>query len=756
MTLEGKIVKIYKQTDNWICFRFEDNQSKNQYTAKGNVSGIFMPGMKLTLAGNFVEDKTYGRQIELSSIKRNSSITATFLYKCVKGVGMSLADEIVKTYGEDCIDKIMTDNSLLLKVKGIKEKKFKMITDSLNKTDNIKLYLNIFDYFNNDITQNQADKIVQACNSKLTTFEKIKKNPYWLIEHVNGFGFKKVDKMALSSGMQEFSIERIGAAIVFALQQMSQTGGHCYSDMECLSKEVADLVLEKPEGLTTRSSNFFRKLIESEDDIGIESYLKKNDKDGVLKKWKDDYYHLIDVMSDALIKDIEENLIIIEDERIYWVDLYKAEVSAAKIIMEMAWKVPVKKIAPNKIKQVIADVEKYEGCTLSDEQKNAIETSLKNRISVITGGPGRGKTTIIKSIIEAWDDNENVVLLAPTGRAAKRITESSGYPASTIQRYQNKVKKDEYPEGKLIIVDETSMVGIKLAASILKIARKCNLIFVGDIDQLASIEPGSFMKDIINCGQVAVSKLTKGFRNSGSIALNAALMNKGKHLKEFTLDDHTGFHKNEGESIIATTQKLYGEYLKKYKAKDIGILTPMRSRGYGAVDSLNEAIRNKYNPETVTNRKNGSGFLINDRVMHLRNNYQKEIMEYGIIEHGIFNGDTGTISSINYDLEEVTVFLDDGRIGTFSYEEMKNDFVLSYATTIHKSQGSEYKVVLLITSSQHAFFLKRNLLYTGMTRAIEQLELIGDEKSIAIAARNIDDSVRNTYLSRRIKEIAAA
>lgn len=766
MKKEGTVANIYMQSDNWVCFRFEEKTGKNKITARGKYSGPLMPGMKIVIEGNYVEDKKYGRQIEISNIYINSSITATFLHKCVKGVGMKLAEEIVRVYGEDCIDKIIKDDTLLLKVKGIKEKKYKMITESLKKADSINLYLSIFDFFNNDVSQNQADKIVDACKKNKVKFEQIKKNPYWLITHVDGFGFKKVDKLALASGMKEFSVERIGAAIIYSLQQMSQIGGHCFSDMEMLSKDVAELVLGKPEGLSVRSANSYRAMIEAEDEEAIKEFINKNDNPESLKKWRDDYCRLIDVMCDALVADQKEGLVKIEDDNIYWIDLYEAEVSAAKIISEMAYEIPVKHISEKKIMDAIKYIEEEEDCELSDEQVLAVKSSLQNKLSVITGGPGRGKTTIIKAIIDAWDDDENVVLLAPTGRAAKRMSEASGHPASTIHRYKGKLEGDyrkrvsessnpdkveKYPKNKLFIVDETSMLGIKLGNTVLRMARNCNLIFVGDIDQLASIEPGSFMKDIINSEKVMVSRLTKGFRNSGSIAINADKINHGKHLKNWVIDDHTLFNEQDGENIVTEVVNEYKRLLTIYKAKDIGILSPMRSRGYGSVDSVNDAIRSAINPETKSNPKNGSGYLVNDRVMHIKNNYKKEITnEYGIEEEGIFNGDTGTITKINYAEEEVSVLLDDGRHGIFSYEEMKECFIPAYAITIHKSQGSEYKAVIIIVTSQHAFFLKRNMVYTGITRAKELLEVIGDEKAVAIAARNIDDSVRNTTLKKRI------
>lgn len=765
MTFEGKVIKVYKQSGNWACFRFEDKKSKMLYTAKGNVGNVLMPDTEIALTGKLVDTEKYGKQIEISNLELKGSSTAIYLAKCVKGVGMSLAKEIVKTYGEDCIDQILKDPSILLKVKGIKEKKYGMIVEDLQKQDSIKIYLDIFAFFKNDITQNQASKIAQACKNKIISFKKIKENPYWIIKHIEGFGFKRVDKLALAAGIEEFSVERIGAAIVFCLQQMSQVCGHCFADMDSLSNEVSGLIIGEPAGLSIKNAKLFKSIVSLGDEAAINDFLKKNDKDGHLSKWKEDYGHLIDVMCDALIEDEKEELIVIEDEKIYWKDLYDAETEAAKIISKMAWEVPVKKVNSKDIKQAIQNMEDYEGCVLSEEQKDAVITSVTNRLSIITGGPGRGKTTIIKTIIGAWNKDDDVILLAPTGKAAKRITESTGYPASTIHRFKNTIRQKEQilkrenpeekdldarPKKKLVIVDEVSMVGIKLGLSLLKIARYCNLILVGDVDQLASIEPGLFMKDIIESGIVPVSKLTKGFRNGGSIAINADLVNKGKGLKYFTLDENFVFDEVYDENILNSTIETYRELLKKYNANEIGILSPIKSRGYGSVNLINETIRKTFNKSFNEEKANQSGYFKGDRVMFIRNNYKKEVMNGFEQEEGVFNGDTGTIKSMDVSSEEAEILFDDGRKGTFSFDEMTDDFILAYATTIHKSQGSEYKAVIVIMSSQHIYFLKRNLLYTAMTRAKKELYIKGDKKAIGAAIRNIDDTVRNTNLKEKI------
>lgn len=747
---KGKIVRVYAQKGDWSCIRFENEKDKKQYVAKGHITGAISNDLKITLIGEFIEDKKYGLQIQVESSVISESSTAIFLYKCAKGIGHSLAKEIVKKLGDDCVDKILADPDVLLKVKGIKAKKRDTIYNSLKKNSNIKLYIEIFNYFNNDITEGQADKIVKYLKEHKKKFKIIKKNPYILIEYIDGFGFKKVDKLAISSGIKPFSKERIGAAIIYVLQEMSQTKGHCYLTMDQLLREVVDLILDDT-NLSKQTQNKFIALIDSEDEDELNKFMKKWDKEHILTEWKNNYIELVEIMAEALISDEEKGLVKIEDDRIFWTKFYNAEINIANIVKDYVAADVVKRISDKDIDEAILNIELFEDKKLSEEQKNAIKRSLKNRISIITGGPGRGKTTIIKTIIDAWDDEENVVLLAPTGKAAKRMTEATERKASTIHRYKNKTFSNP-PEGKLIIVDESSMIGILLGENVMEFAKNNNLILVGDVDQLASIEPGNFLRDLIESKRIPVSFLRKGFRNDGSIARNSDLINRGKKLKDFILDDDTTFYEIDSEELTDKVVEKYEELLITYKPSDIGILCPFSVRGYGSVASINKKIREKINPPTKLNPDNGSGFLVGDRVLYTKNNYNQILFnEFGKEEVGIFNGDTGTITSIDLELEEVTVLLDDGKTGYFSYSDMKDGFILAYAITIHRSQGSEYKAIILIISSQTVFFVKRNMLYTGFTRAKEKAMIFGTEKAIAIASRSVDDLVRNTTLKERIR-----
>ena len=749
MVWKGKIVKIFKQTDNWICIRFLDTRSRSSYVAKGNVSGMFLVDSAVEIEGEFKTDPVYGEQIEIKVMRMTESIAATYLSKCVSGIGLKLAREIVRTLGENCIDKILKDDTLLLKVKGIKKAKYAQITKSLKGANNISLYFKIFELFNNDITENQASKIVKSIEEDKITIKKIEKNPYWLISHIDGFGFKKVDQLAMAAGMAPMCVERVEAAMVYSLQQISQKYGHVFADMDMLLKEVTEMLLATPENVSKKEFSIFYSIASTGSEKELHSYIKDSKYKKDLENWSNNFYTLVDKMVEVLSKNIDDNQIVVEDEKIYWKKLYEAEVGSAEIIARLANKACKKKITKKQIEYAISEVEFENGCELSDEQRCAVYNSFERNLSIITGGPGRGKTTIIKALIYAWADDENVVLLAPTGRAAKRMTEATGYKAQTIHRFI-KSNTSAYGLGlKLYIIDETSMIGISLAYSLLKHVKDGVIVFVGDTQQLASVEPGCFMKDLIQSNYVLVSYLRKSYRNMGSIEANSDLINEGKNLKDFILDSNTEFIKAYDQDIVTEVLKFYKNALKEYNPSEIGILSPIRVRGSASVNNLNMMIRNEVNPISKNEWINGTDFRVNDRVMYIKNNYDKGLLDGHTTVTGIFNGDMGTITEISEEDETVTILLDDGKEGVFKFYEMEN-FILAYTMTIHKSQGSEYKTVLCVMSSQHAFMLKRNLAYTAFTRAKKHLTIVGDEKAIAIAARNEDDLKRNSSLTERI------
>lgn len=761
MDFQGKIIKVFAQKNDWGCIKFVDAKTKISYTAKGTFKDILIPDTEIELTGEFVTDPKYGKQIVVSESRLNESRTVTFLYKCINGIGITAAREIVKMYGENCIEKIVKNPDCLLLVKGIKKKKLKMIVSSLEDTDDIEFYTSIFDFFNNDISYGQATKIIRACKGSLSRFEMIKKNPYWLISHIDGFGFKTVDHLAKSSGIDEYSKERISAAIIYQMKNISVSDGHVFMYLEPLTKEVARLLIEKPEKLTKKAYEEFLDLLASADDE-LFDFIEKS----TCKKQLNDYIELFDkilpVMSDSICLNVEEKTMVVDGNRLYLKELYDAEVITARIICDMIKKPPVKEIEEWEIDLAISELEEEEKCSFTTEQIEAVTNSLKSRLSVITGGPGRGKTTIIKAIMRAWDDDDSLILLAPTGKAAKRMEEVTGHQASTIHRFRGSIKssktnpfEEETLVNKCVIIDEISMAGIMMAKTIFEMFKDCMIIFVGDVDQLASIEPGRFLKDMVMSVHIPTSYLIKGFRNASSIAKNADLINHGKSTKEYILDEETRFIEASGEEIIKETISLYLSLLKEYNPVDIIILSPIKAKGYGGVERLNKEIRDVYNPATSLNPDNLSGFRIGDRIMNIKNDYEKSYTTIlGQIEKGVFNGDTGTVIEIEPETELLTVEFDDGKVAEYKFSESQNMLIFAYAISIHKSQGSQYKAAIVIVSSEHSFFYKRNLLYTAVTRPSRFLAMIGSKETAGRASRKIDDSQRNSYLVERINKIS--
>lgn len=760
MEFKGTISKIYSQKGDWSCIRFVSDKDGKSYTAKGNITGAIYEGTPIMLEGEFKVHETYGKQIEVESSKILESPTMTFLYRCVTGVGKDAAKRIVNKYGEDCIKKIIKNPHILCEIKGIKEKRMHMIYESLTENEDISLYVEIFYYFNNDITQNQASKIIDFLKEKRKKFKVIEENPYMLITNIDGFGFKKVDKLARSAGIGEYSVERIGAAIIYALKVVANKSGHCYLGLTSLTKEVANLIIEDTFGITQKDLNYLQSLLIDPSEE-TDEYLEANKTNKSISDYIKKFDKILEEFSDAVANDISEGVLVLDDTRIYSKEMYDSETTVAYRIASMINKNPIKKISKEYIDETIKEIEEEEGQTYSDEQKNAVKTSLTNRISVITGGPGRGKTTILKIILDCWDDDENVILLAPTGRAAKRMSMATGMEAQTIQRYRNRIFLDEHtrhtdlrPKNKLIIVDEVSMLGISLAELTLWLAENNQLILVGDVDQLPSIEAGSFLKDLIGNIHVPKSILTHGFRNDGSIALTGQVINKRKGPKDYTYDEHTEFITTEKVAIPDEVLEKYDELIKTYDPMDICILSPITVRGVGSVGNLNKLIREKYNPETNPEYRNSSGFRIGDRVMQTKNNYKKKVKDHeaGELTKGIFNGDTGAVSEIDMEANTLTVFFDDNRSAKYSFTDAADELILSYALSIHKSQGSEYGAVLVIVSPEYSFFFNKSMFYTAVTRAKNYLGIIGDKKAAATASRKIDELKRNTYLSERISE----
>ena len=646
-------------------------------------------------------------------------------------------------------ETIVKNPERLLKIKGVSQKKLESLKNGIleNKTSG-ELQKII-----PKLTENKAALIADHFGEK--SIGIVQENPYSLLE-VDGFGFKTVDVLARSMGVGLFDKNRIECGISFAIQEHCEKEGSCYTFLDSVDKiakkELFDLELNPEKKLAYLKCNtengrqkIYQQMDFSQEEIALcKSYESEQEKE-------------TEVIGEALAKAIDDKKIVYEicgeEQRIYPAPLYYAEVDTAKRIAKLLKQKPIRHYSDEYIDEKIMEYESEHGFCLESEQKMAIKNGLQCRLSVITGGPGRGKTTILDVMTYIWDDDEHVALSAPTGRAAQRMKEATKKDASTVQR---RIFSKEELTNSLAIIDEASMIDILLAKDTMRLVQDCQIVFVGDIDQLPSVGPGSFLKDLINSGVVPTTKLVKGHRNSGNIAQNAERINNGLPLKEMTFGDDFVFQRvNDRSNIVAMVLDQYKKIisLPGVEVKDIGVLCAQKKVGAGCVVECNEAIRSFLNPGEKSQKVTGTTFFIGDRIMCTKNNHQLEgtRKEDGITICGIYNGDCAMI--LNYDDDEgvMQIETDDGRLFDIDSKDF-DQFTLAYAITIHKSQGSEYKYVIMPFSMAHYTMLKRNILYTGITRAKKGIQLIAEPKAVHMAIQRAADEKRYSDLKTRIKE----
>lgn len=758
MQYKGIIDKVYYSGQDWSAIYMgvygKTKKIEKYIRASGAISNP-IEGFEIEVEGDDYLDPKWGIKFNVtkSKIKKSSSEAGVLSFltsNLIKGIGPAVAKRIYDAFGKNSLKVIEEEPEQLLKIKGIKKKTLDKITKSYQESVG---YFKVYEALNGKITPNQARKLMDKYGGD--TVKILKKNPYRIIYELDGFGFLKADEIAKASGVPMDSLMRVGAALIYILKTKSESDGHCYIDTGTLQLEGIRLLVPFPLILSNKMTQVkLEKEMELEADnwdtkkLDIISKYSLNKSDiQDIEEWIKVREHYIDVMANALYAEIKAKRIVYEEtiDAIYWSSLYKAECSCAENIAFMVTQRPVKEIPRTWADAAIKNIEFETGYELGIEQKEAIYKSLRNRLSIITGGPGRGKTTIIRAIIDAWNDDENVILCAPTGRAAQRMKEATGHEASTLQSLVGMELED-----KLVIIDESSMIDILLGQSAFELARDCNLVFVGDVDQLPSIGAGNFFADMIRSGIIPTTVLKTGYRNEGSISVNAERINAGKGLKYMDFDENFEMIETSKEQVVAKILQTYQELLKTYTLKDVCIICPMRKRSQSGTESLNRVIRDAINPF----KKNMKvieklDFRPGDRVMNTQNNKKKLVYKAGHTEEGVFNGDCGIIKYIDPEENEVEIEFDDGRIGVFDPLEMQT-FVLAYAITIHKSQGSEYQALIIVLNKEHYIMLQRNLLYTAVTRGKTQVKIIGEAQAFNWAVNNTDYKLRNSQLRQRI------
>lgn len=724
---------VYRNSDNgYTVFHIEHDDG--EVTCVGSLNYI-NEGELLEIQGEYVNHNVYGKQLKIShyKVKEPEDIVSIERYLgsgAVKGVGAALAGRIVKKFKEDTFRIIEEEPERLAEIKGISERKAQEIASQLEeKKDMRKAMIYLQKY---GISTKLAAKIYQYYGMKV--YKVLEENPYQLADNIEGIGFKTADEIASKIGIHTDSDYRIRSGLFYTLQQ-AVGEGHVYL----------------PQNILLRRANAL---------LGVD--------------FEDIEKYIMDLCIDrkTVMKEVDEEI------RIYPAHYYYLELNTAKMLndLDIDCQMP-----EDMMEKRLKRVEQKEKIELDPMQHRAVIEAIKHGLLILTGGPGTGKTTTINTMIQFFEsEGMSILLAAPTGRAAKRMTEATGYEAQTIHRLlevsgnpeeENSVggflRNRENPlETDVIIIDEMSMVDLNLMHALLSaVIPGTRLILVGDVDQLPSVGPGSVLKDIIRSEKFHVVTLTKIFRQAGEsdIVVNAHKINAGEPV---TIDnksrDFFFLKRQDANTIISVVITLIQKKLPRYVQADpneIQVMTPTR-KGLLGVERLNVILQQYLNPsdsQKTEKEINGRLFREGDKVMQIKNNYQLEwevstrfglTVDKGI---GVFNGDMGVIDEINEYTETVIVEYDEGRKVKYGYD-MTDELELAYAITVHKSQGSEYPAVIIPLLPGPKLLYNRNLLYTAVTRAKKCLTIVGSELTFQEMIENKSEQGRFTSLDERIKE----
>lgn len=721
-----------------IIFRNPDNGytvfvmvCDEELTCVGTFS-MLSEGENIRVKGEYTEHPMYGKQFTVQTLEEcepedEASMERYLGSGAIKGIGAALAARIVRRFKKDTFRIIEEEPERLVEVKGISERKAMEISDQVAEKRDLRQAMIFLQQYG--ISLNLAVKIYGIYQQDI--YRIIKENPYQLADDVQGVGFKIADEIAAKAGIRTDSDFRIRSGILYTLLQATAEG-HTYLPQKELTKRTVELLGVEPEHIEEHYMNL-----------------------SIDKK------------------------IIIKGDHIYGAVYYYMEASVASMLQELDIKYDVPEI---EMELRISQIEKHSGMEPDEMQILAVKEAVKNGLLVITGGPGTGKTTTINTIIRYFEsEGMDIALAAPTGRAAKRMSDTTGYEARTIHRMLELnggmdgnagfSRNADHPlETDVIIIDEMSMVDINLMYALLKaVTAGTRLILVGDVNQLPSVGPGSVLKDIIDSEAFPVVKLTKIFRQAtqSDIIINAHKINDGE---EVVLDnksmDFFFLKRYEADKIINVTIQLIAQKLPKFvdaSPFDIQVLTPMR-KGLLGVERLNGILQQYLNPKSGDKKEREHGshiFREGDKVMQTKNNYQLEWeirSKYGFAIDkglGVFNGDMGIIKEINEYAETMTVEFDEGRMVDYSLKNL-DELELAYAITIHKSQGSEYPAVVIPLLNGPQMLMNRNLLYTAVTRAKKCVTLVGDEKTFVSMIQNTRQQKRYTGLGEEIRKLVSA
>ena len=710
-------IRFYNESSNYIVALIDVEQEDKLITMNGYMNN-FNDYDKYLFVGDYEIHPKYGKQFKLSEYriilaKESDEIIKYLSSPLFKGVGQKLAKQIVDSLGEDCLTMIKNDKHSLDCVMGMTEKRRDLIYEVLTNSDYDQEVMQFF--MGHGISLKNLGLIQAFYKEK--TLEVLQNNPYQLIEDIDGIGFKTADELALKTGGTLDNPHRIKAAIVYSIKQYGFNTGSTY----CLIEEIIKT---------------FKQLIYS-----IEENV---------------FYEYLDEL-------IDNGLIIKEDERYYYHEMYEAEVNISNYL-KMRINHDDENIDVSRVDQLLQDFEKNQGITYAKKQKEALFYFLKSSVMILTGGPGTGKSTIVHALLKIYTSlypEDRIGLVAPTGRAAKRLTELTGIEACTIHRLLKwdlhtntfAINKTNPLDINVLIIDEFSMVDCLLLSKLFDAGRNIDkILFIGDYYQLPSVAPGNVLKDLIEAGvkTIELDEIFRQAKDSGIIQLAHHIINNEiDDIDLFSQYQDINFFPMLNYDVIKNVKTIVNKALEEgYDTSDIQVLAPMY-HGVAGIDALNDALRDVFNPkdQCVDSYKIGRiEYRIGDKILQLKNR----------VDDNVFNGDIGILIDIcrkdNFEYLQDTLIVDfDGNIVEYTSQNF-NTITLAYCMSIHKSQGNEFKIVIMPVLSDYYIMLRRNLLYTAITRAKQSLFILGDAKAFMHGLHNYQDNRRKTTLKLRFED----
>ena len=716
--LDGEVVSVlfHNPENNYVVARIDSPAEPGQVTIVGNL-GWIVPGERVSLTGDWTDHPKFGRQFKASDCSQTMPATVNGIRRylasgMIKGVGPELAKRMLDRFGKEVLDILEEEPQRLQEIEGIGPKKLEKIEQSWHEQRQVRSLILFLQ--SHEVPPTYAGRIFQRYGTE--AIEKLRENPYDLAYDIRGIGFKTADRMALKLGFTPDSPQRIEALLIYLLFQLSEQGHLFYPKSELFAKAIKQAE-ELSEDLLEQSIS---RLLERKQ---------------------------------IQVQDLPEQAI---EQAVFLRHFYRFEGEIAQRLNGLASH--PHGVSGQRLTKAIAEQERVFGLALSEEQRSAVYDACRFKVSIITGGPGTGKTTITRLIVAALRKlGLSVKLAAPTGRAAKRLSEATGHTASTIHRLlgfqpggsfacneEKKLKADA------LVLDEASMLDCQLLVHLLRaLPLTCRLVFIGDVNQLPSVGPGNVLEDMLQSGVLPSTRLTRIYRQAreSMVVMNAHRINRGEFPaaseKKPPQADFFWVEQSDVQRVQELVVQMVCERIPEIYGldpiRDVQVLTPMHKGAVGTLE-LNGLLQARLNPSGPAVQSGNRCFRAGDRVLQLRNNYEKEV----------FNGDLGLIRRL--DLEEGELLIDfDGESKRYEQNEL-DELSLAYCISVHKSQGSEYPAVLLPVVTQHYLLLKRNLIYTALTRARQLAVLIGDKKALGMGIKNRQHERRYTHLQYRLKD----